>query len=332
MLGFTLPATLHRPVNSLPGTIVIALGGNALAPPGASATIQEQFRHTRTSLRAVVALAREGWHIAIIHGNGPQVGDALERNELAIQDVAPLPLGVLVASTAGWIGYMIQQSLQNALRREGIPREVLTVITQTQVDTDDPELQRPTKPIGHALTDQRLEALRGRGVTVERDRKGRWRRLAPSPTPRDIVEGTAVKQLVDEGKIVIAAGGGGPPVYFDDRLFWEGVDAVVDKDRVAEIVGRRIGADTLLMLTDVDAVYRGWGTAQQRPLRRLTRDDAEALLRDDELGMGSMRPKVEAAAAFVRRGGRRALIAHLERGLEAIRGESGTLIVEESER
>lgn len=323
---------MHRSVTSIPGTIVIALGGNALAPSGASATIQDQFRHTRTSLAAVVSLAREGWHIAMVHGNGPQVGDALERNELAMKDVVPLPLGVLVAATAGWIGYMIQQSLQNALKREGIVREVLTVITQTQVDPNDVELQRPTKPIGHALSEQRQEMLRRRGVAVARDGRGRWRRLAPSPEPHDIVEAAAVKQLVDEGKIVIAAGGGGPPVYADERLGWEGIDAVVDKDRTAEILGRRIGADTLLMLTDVDAVYLGWGTPGQRPLRRLTRKEAEALLRDDELGVGSMRPKVEAAAAFVRRGGRRALIAHLEQGREAIRGERGTTIAEEFER
>lgn len=312
-----------------PGTIVIALGGNALAPPGAVATIHDQFRHTRTSLTAVVALAQDGWHIAIVHGNGPQVGDALARNELAVEHVAPLPLGVLVAATAGWIGYMIQQSLMNALARVGVRRDVLTVITQTSVSANDPELQRPTKPIGHALSEPRLETLRRGGVAVGRDSRGRWRRLAPSPVPRDIVEAAAVKQLVDEGKIVVAAGGGGPPVYRDERLGWEGVDAVVDKDRVAAILGQRIAADTLLILTDIDAVYRGWGTNEQRPIGRLVVPEAEAMLRDGELGAGSMRPKVEAALAFVQGGGRRAIIAQLAHGLDAIRGKAGTLITEE---
>ena len=309
-----------------PGTIVVALGGNALAPTGERPTIYTQFRHTRESLRAVVELAREGWRIAIVHGNGPQVGDALDRNEIAHEHVEPLPLGVLVASTAGWIGYMIQQSLQNALLKAGISRDVLTVITQSKIDPTDPTLVNPTKPIGHSLTEDLVDRLRARGVAVGQDSRGRWRRLTPSPIPTDVLEAGSVRQLVNEGKIVIAAGGGGPPVYFDERLHWEGVDAVVDKDRVAAILGHRLNADTLLILTDVDAVYRGWGTAEAEPLRHLTLEQAEGLLDGDELGAGSMRPKVEASVTFVRGGGRCALIAKLEEGLEAIRGETGTMI------
>jgi len=309
-----------------PGTIVVALGGNALAPPGERADIHTQFRHTRESLGAVVALAREGWRIVLVHGNGPQVGDELDRNELAHEAVAPLPLGVLVAGTAGWIGYMIQQSLQNALLRAGIERDVLTVITQSAVRHDDPALANPTKPIGHALSEGVAARLRARGVAVGRDGGGRWRRLAPSPEPTDVVESDAVRQLVREGKIVIASGGGGPPVYYDQALRWEGVDAVVDKDRVAAILGRRVGADALLILTDVDAVYRGWGTPQAAPIRSMTVEEAAAMLDSGALGVGSMRPKVEAAVAFVRGGGQRAYIAHLEHGLEALRGETGTTI------
>jgi carbamate kinase len=311
----------------VPGTIVVALGGNALAPSGDRADIVTQFRHTRESLDAVVALARDGWRIAIVHGNGPQVGDALDRNEAARDDVAPLPLGVLVAATAGWIGYMIQQSLHNALLRAGIDREVLTVITQTAVNPEDPALKRPTKPIGHELRPEAVERLRVRGVVVAEDSRGRWRRLAPSPVPTDVVEAEAIRRLVHDGKIVIAAGGGGPPVYFDRTLCWEGIDAVVDKDRVASILARRLGADTLLILTDVDGVYRGWGTPDSEPIRQIGVDEAEALLEGQELGVGSMRPKVEAAVAFLRGGGRRALIADLEHGLEAIRGDTGTSIL-----
>lgn len=308
------------------GTIVVALGGNALAPPGERVTIHDQFRHTRDSLAAVVELAREGWRIAIVHGNGPQVGDELERNELAVDRVTPLPLGVLVAGTAGWIGYMIQQSLQNALRREGIRREVLTVITQTVVDRLDPHLASPTKPIGHELSPEQRAALSARAVPVGEDGAGRWRRLAPSPDPRDVVEAGAVRRLVDAGWIVIAAGGGGPPVYYDETLYWEGIDAVVDKDCAAAALALRLDADTLLILTDVDAVYRDWGTDQAAPMGRLSLGDAESLLRKGVLGEGSMGPKVTAAVRFVRGGGRRAIIAHLERGLDAIRGEAGTTI------
>lgn len=305
---------------------MVALGGNALAPPGERATIHDQFRHTRESLSAVVALAREGWHIAIVHGNGPQVGDELERNELAHERVAPLPLGVLVAATAGWIGYMIQQSLQNALLSAGVKRDVLTMITQSSLDRTAPGASEPTKPVGHALSPDTAERLRGRGVPVGQDGAGYWRRLAPSPEPEDVVEADAVRQLVCEGKIVIAAGGGGAPVYFDERLYWEGVDAVVDKDRVAAILGDRLGADTLLILTDVDAVYQGWGTPHAEPLQHLTVAQAEALLEGGELGKGSMRPKVEASVAFLRGGGKRAIVAHLADGLAAIRGEAGTTI------
>jgi carbamate kinase len=310
-----------------PGTIVVALGGNALAPSGERADIATQFRHTRASLDAVVALAREGWRIAIVHGNGPQVGDALERNEAAHDSVSPLPLGVLVAATAGWIGYMIQQSLHNALLRAGIDREVLTVITQTAVNPEDAALHDPTKPIGHELASDEVERLRARGVSVAQDRRGRWRRLAPSPVPTDVVEAEAIRRLVHDGRIVIAAGGGGPPVYFDRTLCWEGIDAVVDKDRVAGILARRLRADTLLILTDVDGVYRGWGTPDAARIDQMSVDEAEALLEGDGLGVGSMRPKVEAAVGFLRGGGRRALIADLEHGLEAIRGETGTSIL-----
>jgi len=305
---------------------VVALGGNALAPPGERATIHTQFRHTRESLTAVVELAGAGWRIAIVHGNGPQVGDELDRNEMAHEHVEPLPLGVLVAATAGWIGYMIQQSLQNALLRAGVEREVLTVMTQTRVAPDDPALRRATKPIGHALDSSVVERLRTRGQAVGQDGAGRWRRLAPSPVPTDVVEADSVYRLVNEGKIVIAAGGGGPPVYFDEQLYWEGVDAVVDKDRVAAILGCRLGADTLLILTDVDAVFRGWGTPQAQALRHLSLPEADALLVGDELGPGSMRPKVEASVGFVRGGGKQAYIARLEEGLAALRGETGTMI------
>jgi carbamate kinase len=308
-----------------PGTIVVALGGNALQPPGERVTIADQFRHTRESLAAVVDLARDGWRIAIVHGNGPQVGDELERNELAFDRVEPLPLGVLVSATAGWIGYMIQQSLQNALDRAGVARQVLTTITQTLVAIG-PEGLVPTKPIGHALSESELARYRTRDIPLGRDGGGRWRRLAPSPTPIDIVEWHAVRQLVDEGKIVIAAGGGGSPVYREGALGWEGIEAVVDKDRTAAVLALRLAADTM---TDVDAVYQDWNTPRQRPLRALTLAQAEALLVAGALGAGSMRPKVEAAVGFVRGGGRRAVIAHLGDGAAALRGETGTTIRKE---
>jgi carbamate kinase len=308
------------------GTIVVALGGNAVAPPGERPTIANQFRHTRASLAPIVELARAGWGIALVHGNGPQVGDDLARNELAADEIEPLPLGVLVAATAGWMGYMIQQSLQNALARAGVSRPVVTLVTQTRCAADDPDLRTPTKPIGHPLDAVRVARLRARGVPVREEQPGRWRRLAPSPKPIAVVERETIQHLVAAGHIVIACGGGGPPVYDDPALRLEGIDAVADKDRVAAILGREIGADVLLILTNVDAVYHGYGTSHQRAIRRLDLAGADHLLAGTELGTGSMRPKVEAAAAFVRSGGARAVIAELSEGLAALAGEAGTTI------
>ncbi len=285
-----------------PGTIVVALGGNAVAPPNERPTISNQFRHTRASLAPIVDLAADGWNIVLVHGNGPQVGDELARNEL----------------------YMIQQSLQNALELAGVQRSVVTLITQTLCHADDPDLRTPSKPVGHKLDPVREARLVARGLPV---RDGR--RLAPSPRPIGIVESQMVHDLSVAGYIVIAGGGGGPPVYRDPKLGLEGIDAVADKDRVAAILGRDIAAEVLLILTNVSAVYRGYGTPRQEPIRRLTLAQADHLLAGKELGTGSMRPKVEAAADFVRTGGERAIIAELSDGLAALRGDAGTTISRE---
>ena len=238
-------------------TAVLALGGNALAQPGEPPTVTNQFRRARQSVTPIVELARQGWRIVIVHGNGPQVGDELVRNEAARRLVEPLPLGVLVAGTAGWIGYMLQQSLQNALAAARVEREVVTVVTQTLVDRYDPALSRPTKPVGHALTSREADRLREAGRTVAKDGAGHWRRLATSPHPLSIVEFAVLRRLLEAEVIVIAAGGGGPPVYQDPILGLEGVDAVVDKDRVAAILARQLEAEVLMILTNVDAVYEG---------------------------------------------------------------------------
>ncbi|UCC72673.1 MAG: carbamate kinase [Gemmatimonadota bacterium] len=306
-------------------TVVVALGGNALCPPGDNVTIYDQFRHTRQSLKSVVELAKDGWRIAVVHGNGPQVGDELLRNEMASGVLPELPLGVLVASTAGWIGYMIQQTLQNGLEKAGIHRLVVTQITQVVVDPEAPEMQDPTKFIGRGLSEQQAERLRD-SYLVKRDANAVLRRVVASPKPVETIEWNTIRRLVYRGVIVIAAGGGGVPVYRDAVLGLEGVDVVVDKDLAAAVLGCEIGASTLLILTDIDAVYRDFGTSHAQPLRRLSLKEAEAMLQTDQLGRGSMRPKVEAAVRFLRGGGRRALIAKLERGLAALRGEAGTEI------
>ncbi|MBR9989087.1 MAG: carbamate kinase [Gemmatimonadetes bacterium] len=307
-------------------TIVVALGGNALQPEGESGDIHEQFRHTRESLGAIVDLAGKNWHIAIVHGNGPQIGDALMREEFARSQVPPLPLGVLVAATAGWIGYMIQQSLENALENAGVRRSVVTLITQVVVDREA-ALARPTKPIGRPMDEARARVLADEDGWAVAEAGSSWRRVVPSPVPLEIVEADQIRRLVDDDVIVIAAGGGGTPVYRDPVLRLEGVNAVIDKDRAAEVLAAGIGAAVLLILTNVDGVYRAFGTPQQELLRRLSVDEADRLLADGEFGEGSMGPKVEAAIAFIRNGGRRAIIGRLDQGLGAVLGEAGTVIV-----
>ena len=305
---------------------VIALGGNALAPGGERSNIHDQFRHTRESLGPIVDLVRDGWTVCVVHGNGPQVGDELVRNELARYDAPPLPLGVLVAATAGWIGYMVQQSLENALRRLGQPRMVATVVTQVQVDPNDPALRNPTKFIGRELSAERAAELEREGHAVKPDGHGRLRRVVGSPRPTAIHELATIKLLLEAGVIVIAVGGGGAPVYDDPKLGWEGLDAVIDKDLAAAVLARDVGAELLLILTDVDAVYVDWGKPTKRALTRISADEAERLDRSGEFGEGSMAPKIRASIDFVRRTGGRAIITALERGRDAVRGTAGTTI------
>jgi carbamate kinase len=308
--------------------VVIALGGNALSPAGEAGTIQEQFRHTRESLGAIISLARDGWRIAIVHGNGPQVGHELLRNELARELAPPLPLGVLVAGTQGWIGYMIQQSLQNALSAAGIERSVATLVTQVLVRRDDPALERPSKPIGRVMDRETAHKVAADLRWEIAEVRGGWRRVVASPRPLKIVEHQLIRTLVAEGHLVIAAGGGGAPVYLDPVAGLEGINAVVDKDRAAAVLASDIDASVLLILTDVECVYAGYGTPAERPLRSLTLEEADRMLESGELAAGSMGPKLEAAAQFVRAGGERAIIARLDQGEAAVAGEAGTEIRE----
>lgn len=317
---------MHAPTR----TAVVALGGNALAPSGDDSSIAAQFAHTRASLGPIIDLALDGWGLAVVHGNGPQVGDELLRSDMARAVASPLPLGVLVAATAGWIGYMVQQSLENALASASSLRPVVTVVTQVEVDADDPALRHPSKFIGHELSDAQAKALAASGDCVRADGRGRLRRVVPSPRPVAIHELTVIRQLVDNGDVVICAGGGGVPIYRHPEGGWEGIDAVVDKDLAAGVLARELGAALFLILTDVDAVYTDWGTPAARRLSRLDVATAERLDAQGAFGEGSMAPKVRAAIDFVRRTGGRAIITELSRGREAVRGEAGTTITAES--
>jgi carbamate kinase len=221
---------------------------------------------------------------------------------------------------------MIQQSVENALRKAGSNRSVTTIVTQVEVDPDDPALSDPTKFNGHAIPEERAVALEREGHRVKVDGRGNYRRVVGSPAPVGIHEIEIIRQLVNEGTIVIACGGGGVPVYPDRTLGLEGVDAVVDKDLAAAVLASDLDAELLLILTDVDAVYADWGKPESRALPALSADEAEALDAKEAFGEGSMAPKVRAAIAYVRRTGGRAIITELSRGLDAVHGRAGTTI------
>lgn len=305
---------------------VIALGGNAILPSDKSGTINEQFAITRLTMAQIARLVSQGRDVVITHGNGPIVGNIVLRNEAVREDIPPMPLGICVADSQGGIGYMIQQVLRNALRQEGIDRDVVTLVTQVRISPDDPALRKPTKPIGPFYTADEASKLQAdeRWEMVEDSNRG-YRRVVPSPRPLEIVEENVVRKLVDSGTIVITVGGGGVPVVLDnDNL--EGVEAVVDKDFASAVLARMLGADRMIIVTDIDAVYENFGKENARPVRTLTVDEAESMLQTGQLPVGSMGSKIEAAVGFVRSTGNEVIITRPEDILTAVAGSAGTRI------
>ncbi len=298
--------------------VVVALGGNALLRRGEPADVATQRANVVTAAAVIAELAREH-EVVVTHGNGPQVGLLALQNE-AFADVAPYPLDVLGAESEGMIGYLLDQQLTNELGG----RSVATLLTQVLVSADDPAFTAPSKPIGpvyDAATAERLAAERGWSIAPDGDV---YRRVVPSPEPRSIVELTALRLLVEAGVLVVCVGGGGIPVVVDEAGMIRGVEAVIDKDLTACLLAGLLGADALLMLTDVAHVEDGWGTAEALPLRSPT----VASLRSMRFAAGSMAPKVEAACRFVERTGGVAAIGALEDASALLRGERGTLIRE----
>lgn len=296
---------------------VVALGGNALIRPGDRGTAAEQaarLREAAESLKPLFAEAR----LVITHGNGPQVGNELLRQERAADEVPPLPLYLAVAQTQAEIGALIETELGPVAGRP-----VACLITHVVVSEDDPAFGRPTKPIGPFYSSEQARALeRERGWTLVEEQGRGCRRAVPSPTPLEVVEVAQVRSLLDSGALPVACGGGGIPVVRRGDRF-HGVEAVIDKDRASALLAAGLGADRLVILTDVGAVSRGFGTPREEEVRQLSVDEAEALLPD--LAEGSMRPKVEAAIAVARAGGE-AIITALDRVQDALAGGAGTRI------
>lgn len=317
-----------NPKHSKSKTAVIALGGNAITLPGQEDTIANQFANTRSSLDGIVELARDGYHLVVTHGNGPQVGNCLLRVELARGKAPILPLGVLVADTEGGMGYMIEQSLQNRLKQEGIDRPVVTIITQMLVDEHDPAVKNPTKYIGQFYTEEDAKIFsETRDWQMKQDGNRGWRRVVPSPMPRTAIEAGTIKTLVDSGTIVIAGGGGGIPVYIDQRGLLEGMDAVIDKDLGSAVLAKVIGAGILSILTSVDNVAINFNKPDQKILERVTLSELKKYYADGHFPAGSMGPKILAAIKFMEDGGDMVTITSFRNARKAVVGEAGTRIV-----
>ncbi len=307
---------------------VVALGGNAISNRDREDTIPHQFENTYASLGSIVELIKDGYQLAITHGNGPQVGNALLRVELAKGKAPILPLYICVADLQGGMGYMIAQCLQNHLKKEGIDREVVTMVSQVLVDEDDPAFEKPTKFIGQFYDERTAEILHREMGWKMAPFPGdkRWRRVVPSPKPLRLIERETIKRLLDNNSIVVAAGGGGiPVVYRDEKLL--GVDAVIDKDLAAAAMARDIGAQLFIIFTDIEKVAVNFGKPNQKDLDEVTLAEIKAYRDEGNFPAGSMGPKIEAAIDFLENGGGKVIISSITRGYETVVGKAGTRIM-----
>ncbi len=308
-------------------TIVIALGGNAITREFEEGNIEQQFANTRRALSGVAQLAKEGYRIALTHGNGPQVGNYLIRIEESRHLVPPLPLNIIVADLQGGMGYMIQQTLQNKLLALGVERRVVTVVTQVQVDKDDPSIHRPSKFVGPAYSKEEVPKLeKERGWKMREDVGRGWRRVVASPVPIDVIEKQTIRELVERGVVTIACGGGGIPVYVGPEGRLEGLDGVIDKDLASAVLARAIGADALYILTAVEKVSLNFTRPDQVDLDHMTVREAEVHMAEGQFPAGSMGPKIRAAIEFLKAGGKECIITKTEKLIEALHGETGTRI------
>jgi carbamate kinase len=309
--------------------VVIALGGNAMTGADGSATPLAQRDAIREATGHIADVVAAGVEVVLTHGNGPQVGNLLVKNEMAAHVVPPVPLDWNVAQTQGTIAFTVADELDAALAVRGLPQRTAGLVTRTLVDADDPGFQAPSKPVGRFLPREEAQRFIDHGqIWEDRGEKG-WRRVVASPEPRSVVDSPAIHALAAAGFVVVCAGGGGIPVADDGRdgSALRGVEAVIDKDLTAAILAREVDADTLVIATDVPNVMIGYGTPEQRPLGRVTVAELRAHAAEGEFARGSMGPKVEAALRFVEGGGSRAVITSLEHIADAVSGDdAGTVI------
>jgi carbamate kinase len=312
-------------------TMLIAVGGNSLIRAGEKGTVSEQLANARRTAAAIIGLIRRDYRLVVTHGNGPQVGAALLRSESASNQVPAHTLDVCGASTQGEIGYLLSQALNDELAAAGLRVPVVSVVTQTVVSQDDPAMQHPTKPVGpfysRADAEERRRLL---GWQIVEDAARGYRRVVPSPEPIEIVELEVIRDLVNNGVLVVACGGGGIPVVRSNARSnggVKGVEAVIDKDRASALLATQLGADVFAISTDTDYVYLDYKKPTQRPLKLVNATEMEAYYRAGHFPPGNMGPKVESVLRFLRSGGKEAVITTYEHLCDAVDGTAGTRIV-----
>lgn len=305
--------------------VVVVLGGNAFVSEGGPLTMAGQFAFAEAVLAKLLPLARPPIELVLSHGNGPQVGHMLSRAEKALGESYALPLEVCVAESEGELGYVLLQSLRNVLGAGDVRRPVASLLTEVRVDADDPAFAHPEKPIGPVYAEDRARELRAQGFALVHEPGRGHRRVVPSPEPREILDLEVIELLLERGVLVVAAGGGGIPVVREGGR-QRGVEAVIDKDLSAALLAERLGAEMLLIVTGVPCAYLDYGRPAQRPLARVTPSEVRRLAAQGHFPPGNMGPKLEAAARFASRPGRRAVVCAPSNLTESLAGRAGTLV------
>jgi carbamate kinase len=305
---------------------VVAVGGNSLIIDKNRKSIPDQFDAVEETAEHLADMIEAGWNIVITHGNGPQVGFILRRSELALHELHPVPLDYCGADTQGAIGYMLQKAMTNEFKKRGIEKKTVTVVTQVEVDANDPAFQKPSKPIGSFMDEETARQRMAEGQEFVEDAGRGWRRVVASPLPKRIVEVDAIKNLLDDGYVVVAVGGGGIPVVEKEDGSLRGVEAVIDKDFASSLLATNINADLLLISTAVEQVAVNFNKPDQKWLDKITVAEVEKYGEEGHFAPGSMLPKVNAVVKFLKNGGKQALITDPPNIRRALNGETGTWI------
>jgi carbamate kinase len=312
------------------GVIVVALGGNAILQEKEKGTFEEQYNHVEHTAKQLFRIWEAGYTLIVTHGNGPQAGNLLIQQEEATAQVPAQTLHCVGGMTQGQIGYMFQQTLQNVFQAHNKPCPIATIVTQVLVSEDDPDFQNPSKPVGPFYTKEiALQLQREKGYVVKQVKPNgdrNWRRVVPSPEPKEVLEADAIKSLIKAGVVTICSGGGGIPVArTKDGI--KGIDAVIDKDKAGNILAQTVKADYLMILTDVEHATINFQKPNQQKVGKVSVEEAEKLYNDGHFLKGSMGPKVLACIRFVKAGGKRSIITSLDKAVEGLEGLTGTIIV-----